>query len=266
MLKSGLGLMLLAAAAVAQAAPGFESGGRSGAAQLEHGNRLLDVLDCRGCHGQKLQGYRFVNRPNVPLVLWSSNLTRTAPGMSEAALRRLLTKGEHPTRGNLYVMPAQVYQHLAAPDLTAIIAVLRSLTPAGDPTPPPVVGPAAAQQMIAGNKLRPAAVIARDWARLRPANAGRRHEQGRYIATTACAVCHGGDLTGLEGLGPDLAAAAAYDRAQFETLMTTGVPIGDRTLHWLMQAAARENAAKLTVRERDALYDYLIARANLPGA
>jgi cytochrome c5 len=258
--------MLCAAAPAAHAAPSFEAAGSSGAAQLEHGNRLLDVLDCRGCHGPKLQGYRFVNRPAVPLVLWSSNLTHAAPAMSEAELRRLMTKGQHPSRSNLYVTPAQVYQHLSAPDLAAIIAVLRSLKPAGDPTPPPVVGPAAAQQMVAGNRFRPVAAIAQDWARLRPANAGRRHELGRYIATNACSVCHGGDLTGLEDLGPDLAVAAAYDRAQFETLMTTGVPIGGRTLHKLMQAAARENAAKMTVRERDALYAYLIARANLPGA
>jgi mono/diheme cytochrome c family protein len=260
--------LLLAGAAMARpsAPPAFEGAAGTGAAQLAHGDRLLDVLDCRGCHGKALTGVRFINRPQGVGVIWASNLTQVTPKMTSAELRALLTQGTHPARGDLWVMPAQVYQHLSEPDLAAIIAYLRSVTPAGEASPSPVLGPKAAERpMVAGSRFQPSARNVADTAGIAPPDAGARHRQGRYIATTACTVCHGPDPKGAEGLGPDLIVAAAYSRPEFETLMTTGVPPDGRTLHWLMQAAARENAAKLTVTERDALHAYLVARAALPA-
>lgn len=252
-----LGLVMSLAAAVTLAPslqPSFEGADSDGPAQLKHGDRMLDVLDCRGCHGANLQGVLFIDRPETEGVIWSSNLTIVAPKMTEAELRSILTQGNHPQRGNLWIMPSNVYQHLSEPDLSAVIAALRALKPAGAPTPAPVVGP---------KPQDTAATMVRKWANLRPANAGSRHRWGRYIATAACTVCHGAELEGEEGFAPDLAIVAGYDRKAFETLMTKGVPIGGRQLHKLMQAAARENAAKMTAKERDALYAYLVARADL---
>lgn len=244
--------------------PTYDGAEAAGAAQLAHGNRLLSVLDCRGCHGQKLTGWRFINRPAGAGVIWASNLTHITPKMSEADLRALLTRGVHPGRGDLWVMPAQVYQHLSDADLAAIIAALRTLTPAGEPTPAPVLGPAALRTGGGPNDLRPAVTTVGEQGALLPVDAGRKHRLGRYIATTACTVCHGPQLEG-KLLGavetPDLIVAGAYSRTEFETLMTTGVPPDGRKLHFLMRAAATENAAFMTVAERDALHAYLVARA-----
>jgi cytochrome c553 len=253
-LPIALVLILIAAATqMLPEQPSFEGANSTGAAQLKHGDRLLSLLDCRGCHGADLQGHLFVDRPEADGVIWSFNLTLAAPSMSEAELRNVLTRGMHPQRRDLWIMPSNVYQHLSDADLAALIAALRALEPAGEPAPAPVIGP------------KPditAAARTVEWADRLPVDAGPRHRWGRYIATAACTVCHGAELEGNAGFSPDLAIAAGYDRQQFETLLTKGVPIGGRQLHELMQSAARENAAKMTVRERDALYAYLVARAD----
>lgn len=251
--------LLLAAPAIGVE---FEGARDAGAAQLAHGDRLLDVLDCRGCHGAKLTGYRFVNKPATSGIIWSSNLTLAVPQMSDAQLRAALVDGVHPVRGELWVMPSMIYRRLADADLAAIIAALRAQKPAGDPRPAPVLGPA--PEAEPGLAIRPSASLITEWAQRTPADAGKRHQQGRYIASVACAVCHGPDLTGVEGFTPDMAVAAAYSRREFETLLTKGVGVGGRKINWLMETTAKENAARLTVKERDALYGYLIARANLP--
>lgn len=202
-----------------------------------------------------------INQPGETGVIWASNLTQVTPGMRADTLRTLLTKGTHPTRGDLWVMPAPIYQRLSPVDLNAIIAYLRQLKPAGQPSPPPVLGPKA---RTGSKPLTPSATLVAAARASMPVDLGQRHAKGRYIAMTACAVCHGFDLGGIDGMGPDLAVAAAYDRQQFETLMTSGVGVGGRKIAWLMATAAKENAARLTITERDALYSYLIARANQP--
>ena len=61
---------------------------------------------------------------------------------------------------------------------------------------------------------------------------------------------------------PDLIVAGAYNRQEFEKLITQGVPSGGRKLkNELMAAVARERFSRITRHERDALYAYLKARA-----
>ena len=226
-----------------------------------HGERLSWVLGCRGCHGADLQGKIWDSDPKGYGVMWASNLTRAIPAMTDEQLTILLQVGKHPTRADMWVMPSELFQHLSRPDMLALIAYLRTVRPAGKLTPPPVLGPRAKME-IASGEVKPAARLVAELRGVLPADAGEQKAFGRYIATLTCAECHGAQLEGKPNDTPDLIVAGGYSRDQFETLITTGVPIGDRKLNDLMQDVAKNRYSRLTPNERDALYAYLKARAD----
>src|SRR5690349_22224135 len=85
-----------------------------------HGERISRVLGCHGCHGDDLQGQEWDNDPKGYGLLWTSNLTRAIPTMSDAQLDALLRKGVHPTREHMWVMPSQIFQHTSNADLAAL--------------------------------------------------------------------------------------------------------------------------------------------------
>jgi len=230
------------------------------AAVVAHGERIARVLGCMGCHGDKLDGKPWDNDPKGYGILWSSNLTRAAPAMSDAQLKSLLTTGVHPTRQDLWVMPSELFQHLASEDLDALVAYLRTLEPRGQPSPDPVLGPRAIAELKTG-EIKSAAVLVKEEKNSGPRDLGPGHALGRYIARVTCAECHGARLDGREGDTPDLIVASGYSREEFDRLITEGVPTGGRTLKPLMQSVAKNRYSKLTTGERDALYAYLRALA-----
>ena len=237
------------------AAISFEgAGAKTQAARLAHGERLSWVLGCRGCHGAELQGQRFYE-------LYASNLTRDLANYSDTQLKRLLREGVHPSGRDLWAMPSEIFQHLSEPDEAALIAHLRTLEPARPPTGKPLPFEAETKKLIAEGKVKPAAAFVRDTRSIGPADLGPQHALGRYITRVTCAECHGPQLKG--GGTPDLVAAGAYSREEFERLLTQGVPTGGRKLK-LMELVAKERFARLTIQERDALYAYLKARAEQP--
>lgn len=226
------------------------------AARISHARRIADVLGCSGCHGAELRGQRFYE-------LYASNLTREIPKYSDAQLERLMREGVHPTGRDVWGMPSEIFQHLSQPDMAALAAYLRALRPAGPPTQARLPWEPEAEKMIAEGKLKPAAAWVAEARNKAPVDLGPRYALGRYVTRVTCAECHGPELTGFEGDTPDLAMVGGYTREQFETLMTTGVPVGGRKLK-LMAEVSRSRFAKLTPRERDALYAYLKARAERP--
>lgn len=239
---------------------------RDEASKLVHGERLTWVLGCRGCHGKDLHGQLWDDNPQEYGVTWSPNLTRSADAMTEAQLRDVITRGKHPRRAQLWSMPSEMFQHLAASDVDAIIAHLKSLPPSGEVSPDPQLGPKARAQ-IADGTIKPADVLVRELKDVLPADAGGQHQFGRYIATVACTECHGHQLEGNtseDGSTPDLGIAAAYSREEFRVLTTRGIAKGGRKIHPLMQSVGKNRLSRLTSRERDALYDYLVARLNQP--
>ncbi len=231
--------------------------------KLSHGERLTRVLGCRGCHGEDLTGQLWDDDPKEYGVMWASNVTRTVPTMADAELRALLLSGVHPRRKDMWVMPSELFQHLVEADLDALVAYLRSVEPTGEMSPDPKPGPRAVRE-IASGKIKPAARLVSDLKSVGPVDLGGRHTQARYIARTTCAECHGAELKGTPGDTPDLITAGAYSRAEFEKLITQGVPTGNRKLHELMVSVAKSRFAHLTPQERDALYAYLKARAEQP--
>lgn len=220
-----------------------------------HGERISWVLGCRGCHGEGLAGQRFYE-------LYASNLTRDLAAYSDFEIERLLRTGVPHDGREIWGMPSEIFQHLSAADMAALIADLRTLKPQGGPTQPRLPWSSEARAMIAKGEFKPATQMVRDTRTLSPVDLGPQHGLGRYITMVTCAECHGPELKGHKDGPPDLIVAGAYSRTDFETLMTKGIPSGGRRLkNPLMADVARERFSHLTPKERDALYAYLKARA-----
>ena len=232
-------------------------------ARIAHGERLSWTLGCRGCHREKLEGGRFYER-------YASNLTRELPKYSDAQIERVLRTGVPRDDRELWGMPSEIFQHLSASDMAALIADFRTLKPGGAPTQPPRPWAADAKEMIAKGDLKSAKDTVLQDAALGPTDLGPAYALGRYITRVTCAECHGpkleGDPHGTPGEPPNLIVAGAYTRAEFDTLMTRGIPSGGRKLkNPLMGDVARERFVHFTAHERDALYAYLKARAEQPA-
>lgn len=259
----GIAILVLVAAcdkAPSKAAEtAFDGAAATTAAAVQaHGERLSRVLGCRGCHGEDLEGHQFYER-------YASNLTREIPEYSDAQIVRVLRTGVPRDGRELWGMPSELFQHMSDADIAALIAHLRTLKPSGQPNrPPPLPWEDETRALIASGKLKPAFRFVRDERGLAPVDLGPTNALGRYITRVTCAECHGPKLEGptIEK-APNLVVAGGYTRAEFETLLTKGIPTGGRKLD-LMADVARERFVHLTPHERDALYAYLKARAEQP--
>ena len=252
------------AAPMRPAALTFDGATGDAAAVRAHGERLTHILGCRGCHTASLQGGLFNDDQPAMGKLYASNLTRVVPTMSDAQLRHLLRDGVHPTRSDLWVMPSEVFQRLSDADMDALIAHLRTVKPAGAPTPPPAWS-AKAKAEIASGKMRPATSWVAAYKAKTPPDLGAKYAFGRYLAGATCSECHGADLTGVVDLEPgittpDLDIAGTYSDAELATLISTGKGRTPRDLG-LMKLVGKEHFGYLTPRERSAVIAYVKARA-----
>ena len=234
------------------------------AAQVGHGERLTWTLGCRGCHGKDLQGTFFTEDEPQYGPLYASNLTIEVPEYTDAQLDGIIRHGTHPERKSVWGMPSEIFQHLSDPDFKAVVARLRTLRPGGEKLPPPQFSKLDKEEIKSG-EYEPAIKLVRERAAMLPVDLGARYALGRYITEVTCAECHGPRLDGKKppkpGMPPDLIVVGGYSRAEFETLMTRGIPIGNRKLNPMMSGVAQRRFSRLTPHERDALYAYLKARA-----
>ena len=252
----------------AKAALTFDGATGDRTALLAHGERLSHVLGCRGCHTETLEGHWFNDDAPELGKLYASNLTRVIPTMTDAQLTTLLRTGVHPTRGDLWIMPSEVFQRLSDADMKALIAHLRTVKPSGAPTPPPTFTDKATA-MIATGELKPVAAYLAEYRSKLPVDVGGQHAFGRYIAGATCAECHGPDLKGLADFGPgistpDLDIAGSYTDAELTTLLTIGKGKGKPDLG-LMSEVGKGHFSYLTTNERAAVNGYLNARVNRPN-
>jgi cytochrome c553 len=249
------------------AALSFDGASGNPATVLAHGERLSHVLGCTGCHRPTLEGHWFNDDDPSMGKLYASNLTRALPAFSDAQLEALLRTGKHPVRGDLWIMPSEVFQRLSDADMKALIAHLRTIKPSGEPTPPPQFSDKA-RAAIAGGKLKPVAAYVAEYKTKLPVDLGPEHALGRYIAGATCAECHGADLSGNPEFGPglkvpDLDIAGAYSDSELVRLLTTGEGKTRKDLG-LMSIVGKGHFSHLTARERGALIAYLKARAERP--
>jgi len=237
------------------------------AATLAHGERLSHILGCRGCHTETLEGQWFNDDSPEIGKLYASNLTRALPTMTDAQLETLLRTGHQPVRGDLWIMPSEIFQRLSDADMKALIAHLRTIPPSGKPTPPPVFT-AKGRDEVAQGKIKPVAAYVAEYRTKLPPDMGEQHAFGRYIAGATCSECHGADLTGIPDFEPnlstpDLDIAGTYSAEELTTLLTTGKGRTPRDLG-LMSLVGKGHFSYLTPHERSAVIAYVKARADRP--
>jgi len=230
------------------------------AALIAHGERLTKVLGCRGCHGDNLQGEKFADEPGFGAI-HASNLTIALQAYNDAGIENVLRRGKRPDGSDLWAMPSEMYQYLGEQDMVALVAYLRSLSPAGKAMPPPRIETGWRAEIASGKYKNSAGYIAEERGVV-PIELGAAHSRARMIAMTACTECHAAQLEGRDDT-PNLDIVGAYSAEQFATLMRTGKPVGGRELR-MMSGVARGRFAHFTDREVAELYAYLKARVDRP--
>lgn len=226
---------------------------------VAEGARLVAYTTCASCHGVELTGGPL----NVALTqVYTGNLTREVRKLSDADLDRAIRWGLRPDRTAELIMPSQAYRGLTDTEMAEIIGYLRSLPPKGVDLP----------------KLRPGFVLRANLAfgvvktsvrRLDearpPLDAGPATAAGRHLAAVACGRCHGTDLGGIEGVGPDMTVRGYYRRDQFHALIHKGDAIGEGNMQLMIQTA-QASFSHFTDAEVDQIYDYLMARDRILAA
>lgn len=232
------------------------------ATTIAHGKRLSVVLDCTGCHGADLQGEDMADRPEDGAI-YSPNITLKVPTYTDARLDRLIRHGVPKDGREFWFMPVESFQFLSDKDFAALIAYLRTVKPAGRALPPfkfNGVEYKDVEQGILGNAQ---AQIAKYRAHP-PVDLGPKYDWGRYLVQTTCTACHNNALQGWPNFTPDLDIAGTYSKHELTRLLTTGESKTGKDVG--MSHVARRNYSQLTPGEREAIVDYVLARANRPPA
>jgi mono/diheme cytochrome c family protein len=231
-----------------------------GAPDVKRGAHLATVMGCVSCHGAALDGHLFEENPAFA-VAWSSNLSRILPRWSDARIEAALRMGRRADGTALWFMPTFAQSRLTPADMRYLIAWLRSVPPSGVDHPAIVRGPQFAVAIDHG--FLDSAAQAEKVATRQPVRVPGA-QQGRYLASIACAECHGPDLKGVKdarpGDPPDLAVAGAYSPAAFARLLKTGIKADGGPANEMIHEAPKRLSA-LTNEEITAIKRYLEARA-----
>jgi len=224
---------------------------------INEGHRLVQIAHCSDCHGEHFTGTVFDKVNNVAEFV-APNITKIIPSYSNAELERLIRHGIKKNGHSVLIMPSFMYYQLKEESVEKMIAYLRTLHPQTD-----TLNGASTSFALLGRlaliqrKLIPVADMIDH-------NSPRKYIHydttqvafGRYLAMTTCTACHGEDLKGEAGFGPDLVIAASYKKEDFCKLLHTGIALGGRNLD-LMSHVAKNNLCHLTDNEMNCIYAYL---------
>jgi mono/diheme cytochrome c family protein len=235
--------------------------GQTAAARIAHGKRLAIVLDCTGCHGANLQGTNVTKDEPALGEIYAPNITLMLDKYSDTDFAKLIRHGVPKDGREFWFMPVESYQFLSDADLAAIIAYLRTHTPAGTQLPPIRKG-AQFEKDVKQGLFGNAQAQIRKYRDDQPIEMGQQHAWGRYMVQTTCTTCHNSSLQGWENFTPNLDIAGTYSKAELTRLLTTGE--GKKPKLGMMAEVAREHFSHLTDREREAIVDYVLARAQRP--
>jgi cytochrome c553 len=227
---------------------------------LARGRHVAELLGCHLCHGADLRGGVIDDFADV-FTAYPANLTLALKTYSDTDFARLIRRGVKPNGDGIVVMPGG-FRSLSDDDLVSLAAYMRTFPPGGAPTRPLHVTWLGRLALMKGD-LEPEAMRLRKEGIRVPAFGRADVAPGRYIASIACAECHGPALQGYHTpplATPDLSVAAAYDLPAFRTFMRTGAPASGRSMP-LMTEAAREQFSHFTDAEVAQLHAYLVARA-----
>lgn len=230
------------------------------AGKVAHGKRLATVLDCSGCHGSNLQGTDLADKPEDG-AMFAPNITLVLGKYSDAELDKLIRHGVPRDGHRFWFMPVESFQFLGAADFDALVAYLRTIKPAGKPLPPFRFNKPEIKDVEQGN-MGDAQVQIRKYRDNQPVDLGPQHAWGRYLVQTTCTACHNNALQGWPNFTPDLDIAGTYSKAELTKLLTDGTSKTGKDVG--MSRVARRQFSQLTPREREAIVDYVLARANRP--
>jgi len=233
-------------------------------AQLADAGRQARILGCTNCHGPDLRGGMVFDGQPFATVR-APNLTLLAARASDQQLAQAIRQGIGRDGRALFIMPSDQYSRLSDQEVAAIVVAIRRMPRGGSVVPRIKWGPIGRFALATGG-IRPARANIEDFRVRQPFDTGPAEAAGRRLAATACAACHGPDLSGGAAEGgsnapPDLAVAGAYDLAQFRVLMRTGVPPGGRDLGMMKEVAERDFSS-FSDEEVAQLHAYLRARAD----
>jgi mono/diheme cytochrome c family protein len=222
--------------------------------------RRARIYGCMACHGPTMEGQLLTDIPFVARVE-TPNVSARVPAMTDQQLAQVIREGIAADGRSLWIMPA--LPRLADEELAALISWLRTLPPGTGPVRGVHFRPLGRFAVMAG-KIRPSAVSIGSVDPDEPPDLGPGHDQGRHIAATVCAECHGFSLRGVQlddgSASPDLAIVAGYTAGEFTTLLKTGKATGGRELG-MMSQNARSSFVAMDDAEISAVYGYLKARA-----
>ncbi|MEO5578045.1 MAG: cytochrome c [Sphingomicrobium sp.] len=241
----------------------YEGAGATDPAAIRaHGKRMSQVLSCAGCHGDNLQGTNVTADDPGTGDMNAPNLTLLLASYSDADLDRVIRHGIPKDNRQLWFMTSETLQFVSDSDVTALVAYLRTVKPAGKPMPKVRLGPKFSDDVAKGVAADAPGMVKRFKAS-QPVDLGPSHALGRYIAMTTCTQCHNGALQGYEGFTPNLDIAGSYTSAELTTLLTTGEGKVKKDLG-LMSVIVKNAYSKLTPDERAAVVAYVKARVDRP--
>lgn len=208
---------------------------------IERGRHVVEAIGkCTACHGERLEGRVMIDNASMGRVV-APNLTRGIGGIgrsrTDVDLVRAIRHGVSPAGRPLVLMPSAEYAELSDRDLTSVIAYLKSVPPADNPTLPSRsgLGPMARALLLADRlPLLSAELIDHERAAPPAVPNGPTAAYGGYLARVGCIGCHGATLAGgpiavgdpswppasnLTAGGP----TKSWSESQFATLLRTGI-------------------------------------------
>jgi mono/diheme cytochrome c family protein len=236
------------------------------AASIAHGRHLALTRGCVSCHSSKdelLDGDPFYDLPWGGHAI-APGLPKLARTHSAAQIERAVRHGIGVDGKALYSMPSFGFVRLTDTDMAALIAYLRSKPVIEKTLPKSNLGPKLRWDIAIGKDAAVPAFTGKIAPLTFQGDPDPAVRRGEYIAMTACTECHGFSLRGDNpfdppGKGPpDLLIAAAYDKADFVTLMRTGKAAGNREVG-LMSIVARKHFAHFTDEDIDDLRAFFAA-------
>ncbi len=237
--------------------------------QIARGKAVVDGF-CSACHsstGTLTGGLDAGKHFPIPVGSFvSSNLTPAGrlKRWSDGEIFRAIRNGVDADGRWLTVMSYTNAGSLSDDDTQAVIAYIRSLPAAGEPTPDPpsrlnLLGVAmlGAGMLPSGKPVTTRSITA-------PPK-GPTFEFGEYVLSYQdCRECHGGDLTGgvpgqIGPLGPDLNLVKQWKLSEFIATMRTGI---DPNGHELSRQMPWRPLGRMDDEELAAIYEFL---TRLPG-
>ncbi len=233
-------------------------------ARLARGQEIAKTF-CGACHSPngELTGGLDIGK-DLPARIGSlvtPNLTPTGPvaRWSDGQLFRAIRNGVDADGRWLMIMSYTNAGKLSDEDIKSVIATIRSLAPAGEPTQMPAdqLNPMGAAMLGAG--MLPLGNPVSDATVLAPMK-GPNAAWGQYLLSYQdCRACHGADLHGgvqgqIAPIGPDLVLVSAWSLQDFIKTMRTGI---DPDNHQIQEPMPWRTIAKMDDQDLEALFQAL---------